>query len=259
MSALLQQNPRKLCAVSDDMESFVHVVKWLALKYHKHGCMPSLLESYVFNVYEDFALEKGTYIGCSAKLNEMQHALWSYRLESGEQSLEHLIIQLLGLCKEHYAAVEADILPCPPLPSGPPVHLMIPFLSQDQRDQPGWQPVLQQAFTEPKEVHRPPLETHAGIFDVFETALERPCICSRKLEDQFAGFTRRTRLLSSLPNTGSKRKVGDSELDSSNLKANKIRRLAGPGQASSHGPAALGPSESPESHLEPVGEVEEQY
>ncbi|KAI0689811.1 hypothetical protein C8T65DRAFT_588385, partial [Cerioporus squamosus] len=53
MSALIQSYVNKVHAVSDDLESFLHVLNWCALKYLPHNLSDKGgLPSYFFNIYD---------------------------------------------------------------------------------------------------------------------------------------------------------------------------------------------------------------
>ena len=53
MSALLQYSANKVHAVSDDLESFLHILNWCALKYLPHSLTGRAgLPSYFHSIYD---------------------------------------------------------------------------------------------------------------------------------------------------------------------------------------------------------------
>ncbi|KAL6310484.1 hypothetical protein BKA93DRAFT_907084, partial [Sparassis latifolia] len=107
MSALLLRHPTvKEHEVSDDMESFVHLVHWLALKYHPHDLSGSPLQSHVEATYDscDRTLA-GYYVGGTYKFLSIKAGLAPFNV-SGNPALSTLLHSLMQLCRRHYAAID---------------------------------------------------------------------------------------------------------------------------------------------------------
>ncbi|KAJ3477492.1 hypothetical protein NLI96_g10425 [Meripilus lineatus] len=110
MSALLLQNPGKPHQVSDDIESFVHVINWLAFRFHidwgSRGFtgFPASLQHFA----EYMRNEKGVDMGGGAKLVNIRHGQPGFDPSFvTEPALGTLVESLADLCKEHYSSPDA--------------------------------------------------------------------------------------------------------------------------------------------------------
>ncbi|KAL6308013.1 hypothetical protein BKA93DRAFT_31339 [Sparassis latifolia] len=111
MSALLLRYPTvKGHEVSDDMESFVHLVHWLALKYHPHDLSGSPLRTHIESTYNECDRTlAGHYVGGTYKFSTIKAGLVPFDV-SGNPALSNLLRSLIELCRRHYAAIDIDAL-----------------------------------------------------------------------------------------------------------------------------------------------------
>ncbi|KAH9841811.1 uncharacterized protein C8Q71DRAFT_738905 [Rhodofomes roseus] len=180
-------------AVWHDLESFVHVLHWLCLRFHKTNYSDSMkrdmLLEHVGIVYDQtYSTSNGISAGGEAKLKLMQEGTLPFTLVAGSTGqrgpgLYRLLTNLAALCKEHYKWLK------PQLPT------VTPEEDQDQ-DQPqrsrsrllpprrnvvsAVEPTISEAPAQPV------LENHTKILDVFETMSLGKWIPDKKIEDQFA-------------------------------------------------------------------------
>ncbi|EED78695.1 predicted protein [Postia placenta Mad-698-R] len=104
-SAMLLQYPMKLRQVSDDLESFVHVLHWTILMWYKHSRSesPAALQEVVLETYDKFSDTLGYDTGGDKKFNNMLLGALPFAKLSSEP-LKRLTKKLAGICKEHYNA-----------------------------------------------------------------------------------------------------------------------------------------------------------
>ncbi|EED78178.1 predicted protein [Postia placenta Mad-698-R] len=104
-SAMLLQYPIKLRQVSDDLESFVHVLHWTILMWYEHSLSesPAALQEVVLEIYDKYSDSLGYDTGGDKKFSNMLlGALPFAKLSS--KPLERLTIKLAGIREEHYNA-----------------------------------------------------------------------------------------------------------------------------------------------------------
>ncbi|KAK7689574.1 hypothetical protein QCA50_007366 [Cerrena zonata] len=110
ISALRLQYPKKSLELSDDIESFIHVITWHALCYHKHSLssVPQELalrvHSWFLNVQRDV---DGLYYGCLAKFENIVGGHPGFELLD-DSIFNQLIQDLYRLAQEHYKATDLD-------------------------------------------------------------------------------------------------------------------------------------------------------
>ncbi|KAF9801353.1 hypothetical protein IEO21_10141 [Rhodonia placenta] len=104
-SAMLLQYPMKLRQVSDDLESFVHVLHWTILMWYKHSLsgLPSELRRLVSRTYDEFETFVDYDTGGIHKYNNMLLGALPFAKLSSEP-LKSLTDKLAEICKEHYHA-----------------------------------------------------------------------------------------------------------------------------------------------------------
>ncbi|KAJ3558956.1 hypothetical protein NM688_g624 [Phlebia brevispora] len=122
LSALLLKYPLKPNQLSDDLESFVHVVAWLALRFHEHEYTPeyaSNLESDVITANEDNdelrdfkayyfdwrGKKQGHDIGGRHKMGQINSGRLDVQFTNTRSPLAKLIKRLFLLLQQHYQAV----------------------------------------------------------------------------------------------------------------------------------------------------------
>ena len=114
MSGMALNYPRKPFELADDLESFIHVLCWLALRFHTHNLTydPSQLETVVYSHYEIFTQNAdGCVYGSSAKYDAMAEGRVPFRLDPQAcANLRDVLQELVDLCKIHYAAVDKSTL-----------------------------------------------------------------------------------------------------------------------------------------------------
>ncbi|KAI0356853.1 hypothetical protein OH77DRAFT_1423094 [Trametes cingulata] len=126
MSALAQCYPQKPHQVSDDLESFVHVLNWCAYKYLKHSDTGKpLVLAYVFAGFYDEPLGGGAPLNSSPKYLQIMTGYplaWGLPDRAGNP-LAKLLWRLAELCKEHYTSAEVMAYCTKPQdsPNTPPV------------------------------------------------------------------------------------------------------------------------------------------
>jgi len=119
MSAILLASPgTKAHEVSDDIESFIHVIIWLCLRFHAHETVPATeVKRYVDNIYDyrcDLQEKPGVVVGGYGKLD------W---IKTGEPPihifdnppLSGLLDDLAFLCQQHYKTIDTSALKRPEL------------------------------------------------------------------------------------------------------------------------------------------------
>lgn len=110
MSALLLNYPKKPHQLSDDLESFVHVISWLTLRYHIRCINPELLSTRLYSMYE-FAKRSadGYDFGSSDKFINMLSGYPGFYLpDVRPRALRRLIKDLAKMCKEHYTSLDPE-------------------------------------------------------------------------------------------------------------------------------------------------------
>ncbi|KAL4245053.1 hypothetical protein ABKN59_010107 [Abortiporus biennis] len=110
MSALLLNFSAKRNEVSDDLESFVHLVNWFALDHHQHNYVNSREDFAIFieHMYKAGSRsqsQNGLIMGNPAKLMSMQSGIAEFMLPRSPV-LQELIKALMKLAKDHYATVD---------------------------------------------------------------------------------------------------------------------------------------------------------
>ncbi|KAI0704242.1 hypothetical protein C8T65DRAFT_810456, partial [Cerioporus squamosus] len=112
MSALVQSYVNKVHAVSDDLESFLHVLNWCALKYLPHNLSDKGgLPSYFFNIYDKAPRPRplraavGPTFEEEGPVEKFSAVLEGVRVVKGfpeGHPFDILLGDLTALCKSHY-------------------------------------------------------------------------------------------------------------------------------------------------------------
>ena len=121
MSALLQYSANKVHAVSDDLESFLHVLNWCALKYLPHSLTGRAgLPSYFHHIYDKAfcpASKRGSAIAPDFEVEGPEEKLTAvrngFRVVQGfpkDYPLDGLLNELTALCKNHYDTIDFGAL-----------------------------------------------------------------------------------------------------------------------------------------------------
>ncbi|KAJ3481126.1 hypothetical protein NLI96_g7879 [Meripilus lineatus] len=110
MSAMLLKNPAKPHHVSDDIESFIHVINWLTFRFHidwtdeKFAGFPNALQHFIDH-HRD---EKGVDVGGGAKFTNLTSGSPGFVVDLVKSpALRTLVGLLVDMCKEHYSSPDA--------------------------------------------------------------------------------------------------------------------------------------------------------
>ncbi|KZT68417.1 hypothetical protein DAEQUDRAFT_766409 [Daedalea quercina L-15889] len=196
MSARLLYTPGKKHEVADDLESFVHLLRWMCLRFYKTIFEKEELRSHIISVYEQYrVLDNKQEVGGAAKRALIKEGASGFKLVPADSPLSRLLDALAGICKEHYLAVE------PMLQSqteGAMSHLSDgTVIASSKRERLRSRALKGQAATEAvsgppaRVVHSPLLSTHEAIIDAFASAAYRvnePWGLNCKVKDQFLAF-----------------------------------------------------------------------
>ncbi|KAJ3559199.1 hypothetical protein NM688_g481 [Phlebia brevispora] len=126
LSALLLQYPKKPTELADDLESFVHVITWLAFRFHEHKTtIPICLNpdcdvatvraangsndalSAQKNEFFDASFEQdGYHLGPRAKYQQIKEGKPPCRLVDKTGPLSRLLDRLYSLLRLHYEAID---------------------------------------------------------------------------------------------------------------------------------------------------------
>jgi hypothetical protein len=110
MSAALQENPSKEHTCEDDLESFVHVLTWLCLRYMKTTLSANTkgLADTITDLYESYRVGDNEVTGGRGKSHFFMAGLWRDFVVIGNPPLTKLIQDLRGLFKDRYLEGEGS-------------------------------------------------------------------------------------------------------------------------------------------------------
>ncbi|OBZ73679.1 hypothetical protein A0H81_06481 [Grifola frondosa] len=111
ISALLLKFPQKQHEVSDDLESFIHVINWLSFWYHKNNYTdePVDLGDQLYNLYDQCRhIPDGCDTGGNGKFVQMKSGDPPMKLEGPSQAHWELLRSLASLAKEHYESLSVS-------------------------------------------------------------------------------------------------------------------------------------------------------
>ena len=110
MSARLLENPGKVHEISDDIEAFVHVLRWMTLRFYPHGWtgLHDQLRYHVITHFERYDIRSGEVVdvGGMEKKAVMLDGADVVRLKAANSPLGKLLDELRWICQEHYRATE---------------------------------------------------------------------------------------------------------------------------------------------------------
>ncbi|TFK81461.1 hypothetical protein K466DRAFT_667102 [Polyporus arcularius HHB13444] len=194
MSALIQKYVNKVHAVSDDLESFLHVLNWCALKYLPHSLSNTgALSSYFFNLYDKAPRPLPVQTTLGPAFEEEGPAEKLYALMDGARVVkglpeghpfEVLLGDLTALCKSHYDTVDfGNLLPEEdkeaPEDDEDELWLKPPRLAHRRRtavDRAGPSSLISQArvanATAARSYHESPLKDHTQFLSAFSRAVD---------------------------------------------------------------------------------------
>lgn len=209
MSAILLNYPKRPQQLSDDLESFVHLINWLTLRFHIPCQRIEELSGHLYLTYEiSTPSEDGYDIGSITKLKNMRKGDPGFLLGVVQsQILQQLVEDLAEMCKEHYSSLdlEKDLKPFACKERIPEVR------SAPNIDRPSLPRFFDPKPTPPPHhrIHnprKPLLDNHDRILELFVNALSVPNDVWKgesedRLEDQFARLSRKA--LGTLTQSGS--------------------------------------------------------
>ncbi|PCH36482.1 hypothetical protein WOLCODRAFT_146289 [Wolfiporia cocos MD-104 SS10] len=108
MSALLLQDPTKKHEISDDLESFVYIIYYLAVRFSPHPSrfnIENALRTFD-EVYGDQETE--TRYGGASKLDWMESGKPICRI-AGNPGFDNFLVALAKLCQEHYTVIQPQV------------------------------------------------------------------------------------------------------------------------------------------------------
>ena len=110
MSARLLENPGKVHEISDDIEAFVHVLRWMTLRFYPHAWTGrhEQLRQHVMTQFEccDICSGEVVDVGGVVKKKDLLFGENVVCLEEVDTPLGKLLDELRLICQEHYRATE---------------------------------------------------------------------------------------------------------------------------------------------------------
>lgn len=117
MSARLLENPGKAHEIADDIEAFVHVLRWMSLRFYEHALtgLHEQLRQHVMAQFEGYDLRSGEVVdvGGTLKKHSMLQNVDVVLLKASDSPLGKLLDDLRSICNEHYQATEPKPKPKP--------------------------------------------------------------------------------------------------------------------------------------------------
>ena len=187
---MLLKFPKKRYELADDLESFVHLLCWFAIRFHKHDASPTPGMEHdlhqLVTIYETHGIDQDGYDrGGNLKYQAMCNGFLGFTLDPDWcPSFRAVLERLMEVCKEHYAAILAE------KPS---------FMRDSQSD--STQPGPTRLF--PKD--------HGGIF--YEATKPQQLIPSLKPEAKLKTHTHILRAISDFANDRKRNWYADKEQD----------------------------------------------
>ena len=160
MSALASNFPKKPYTVSDDIESFVHVLIWMCAKWYRHSILRALLKDYVDHVFREYTVANGYLLGSTRKLLEGVNFIRDRVILQPQNDLPFrtLLNSVYTLLKDHYATFNTS-------------ELYVKYgVNTEQSPQIAQTADSDEQPMSPRDVERP-LDTHDRLCQLFEEAL----------------------------------------------------------------------------------------
>ncbi|CAL1715137.1 unnamed protein product [Somion occarium] len=108
--AVRLQYPKKYYELADDIESFVHLVNWCALRYHQHNRLASDsgFATFIHRMFLDCTTSSdGLLYGCDEKWDAMIRGDPGFKLTSDEK-FQKIINELMTICSSHYRTLPLE-------------------------------------------------------------------------------------------------------------------------------------------------------
>ena len=259
MSAVLSLHPGKYPhEVWHDLESFIHVLHWCCLRFHKTNYTHDIgaLEAHIYRSYDMYTTEGGVSIGGTYKLYVMMEGIVPFLLPKRSlptgnarrnrisgYGLRQLLASLSSLYKEHYEYLET----CGKFPDL--------FMAADPEEPVATAPEEgEEAFADDKpdemqedeqgsyedeveEPARPMLGDHTAILHLLQQALDtrkHKWIYDPKLPDMFAKFENSHPAQRASASSQSLKRLADGSIDDEK-QAKRAKRGDSSGYASGSG------------------------
>ncbi|TFY58048.1 hypothetical protein EVJ58_g6657 [Rhodofomes roseus] len=199
ISAVLLRWPTKFMhTIFNDLESFIHVLHWMCLRFHATNMSESQLIAHVRWTYDDIEKDaSGNFVGGYQKFLNLFYGSTSFRLLGGSANaglqspgLQRLLRELARLCQQHYRWMEPQL----PVPDS-----VLALLQKSQDNPPPAARRKDGHLPPPKTLRRtrqvaqnvspePVLETHTAMMEAFEVMLYSPLpwVEDDKVGDRFA-------------------------------------------------------------------------
>ncbi|TCD63746.1 hypothetical protein EIP91_004997 [Steccherinum ochraceum] len=104
LSALLLNYPKKGNDVSDDIESFLHLLCIFALRFHENYHSPDGLRT-TLSVYDECRFVDGYWVGAWAKLDSMLEGKLPLKFKDEDSEFYKLLTTLFQICRTHYSSL----------------------------------------------------------------------------------------------------------------------------------------------------------
>ena len=235
---MLLKFPKKRYRVADDLESFVHLLCWFAIRFHKHDASPTPgmehdLHQLVM-IYETHGIDQDGYDrGSNLKYQAMCKGFLGFTLDPDLcPTFGKVLDDLMGICKEHYAAILAK----------KPSFMRNSQVNSTQHHLPSRRVLFEDtegyidtdAATEEQQVTstpeaEPKLKTHKHILSIFKKYLNTRSFVwcdDDKGQDQFPYLPESTTKTSRQPGTHSNAEKRKSR-DSSDRNAKRAKATSG--------------------------------
>lgn len=113
MSALSLKFPYRRHGLSDDLESFLHVIAYLTMRFHEsiYSRNPTRVKQVINFIYEEqYQEQNGLYTGGGTKYDEIIGGCYPASIVPlFSLGLGRLITELLELCSDHYKCISEEI------------------------------------------------------------------------------------------------------------------------------------------------------
>ena len=96
--------PLKPYELSDDIESFIHVLILFALRFHRHNLSPDAIKG-VLEEYDRCEVHNGYWTGSFLKLTLIRGGMLSFALVNND-AFKELLSTLSHICQQHYASLD---------------------------------------------------------------------------------------------------------------------------------------------------------
>lgn len=189
LSALLLKYPTKPYELADDLESFIHILCWFALRFHRHNyTIPDALSGHIYTMYDVCGIGNDGHRGGDAKYAAVIEGTLGFLLDTDECSpgFVSLLRQLRNLCKVHYEYVQVSNPPY--MTKSSKRHVKTPFKPRKRMSPPEpHDPYLLASSLVTTQLESSPLDDHGAMESTFRRFLSLQHLwIEDKIEDQFA-------------------------------------------------------------------------